>query len=337
MKTEKKRIIWIDWAKVIGITIVVYCHIPQEKTLFIKLLWSFQMPLFFLLSGYLHKPLETLGHSLRKYSQTIIIPYLLFQVLSYPYWLVQQSVQEGLNLQDIQASFITPFLRSLYGVPINGITWFLVALLIMKLMIDLAAQFKHQDVIAAIICIIATVVTWQLGKESSITISFAIDGMFKFTPFFFLGYYLKKYEKRKTSLLQTDNYWQLVAFAIICLIIMLAIIKYGPSIYLFKQITHYVLGVMGSFLIIAICKLFSRSTAVVQTISKGTIIVLGFHWMFIGSTNFVLERVLQLDGGIHYPILYGVLLAIAIVMANYLIILFCERHFTILLGGRIKK
>ena len=56
MNNINNRINWIDWAKTIGIMIVVFCHIPQYNTLEKEFMSSFQMPLFFFLSGYLHIP-----------------------------------------------------------------------------------------------------------------------------------------------------------------------------------------------------------------------------------------------------------------------------------------
>lgn len=51
---KNKEIVWIDWAKSIGILIVVLCHTPQYNTFEKAFLFSLQMPLFFFLSGYLY-------------------------------------------------------------------------------------------------------------------------------------------------------------------------------------------------------------------------------------------------------------------------------------------
>ena len=51
----KERLIWIDILKGLGILTVVFahCYIPDE--LLKKIIYTFHMPLFFLISGYLHK------------------------------------------------------------------------------------------------------------------------------------------------------------------------------------------------------------------------------------------------------------------------------------------
>ena len=119
MNNINNRINWIDWAKTIGIMIVVFCHIPQYNTLEKEFMSSFQMPLFFFLSGYLHKMPKGWKTSLHKYLKTLIIPYILFQPIFYPYWLVQKTQQEGLHISNLTDSVIKPFTNCFIGTPID--------------------------------------------------------------------------------------------------------------------------------------------------------------------------------------------------------------------------
>ena len=53
---DTNRLNWIDWAKAIAITFVVFGHIPEERgSFFLNYIVSFHMPLFFFISGYLTK------------------------------------------------------------------------------------------------------------------------------------------------------------------------------------------------------------------------------------------------------------------------------------------
>lgn len=60
----KKDIAWIDYARLLGILLVVFGHVLQSQSLFtenesLHLIWNFvylfHMPLFFIISGYLYK------------------------------------------------------------------------------------------------------------------------------------------------------------------------------------------------------------------------------------------------------------------------------------------
>ena len=80
MKTaseNKKRINWIDWAKVIGIWLVILGHAPAKGHIFI---YMFHMPLFFMLSGFLYKR-TNFKSEIKKSFRSLIIPYLIFNLL----------------------------------------------------------------------------------------------------------------------------------------------------------------------------------------------------------------------------------------------------------------
>ena len=53
MKELKPRENWIDWAKAIGILLVVMGHVDTKLTGANALIYAFHMPLFFVVSGYL--------------------------------------------------------------------------------------------------------------------------------------------------------------------------------------------------------------------------------------------------------------------------------------------
>lgn len=336
LQRSQDRIVWIDWAKAIGIMIVVFCHVPQFNTLEKQLLCSFQMPLFFYLSGYLHKVPDTWKVALKKYWKTLVIPYLLFQPIFYPYWLVQKSQQEGLLISNVADSFVKPFLNCFIGIPIDGITWFLVALLIIKIIADLIYRCRYANYIALLVCIISMYVSYVFNADHRINVTYAIDSMFDFLPFFFLGYVIKQYKKKNNinDLFHSKETIKYALSGVILIIVSLIIIVYQPDEYNIQRVTFYILGIMGLYFSIFLCRCIPSNNKIILTISKGTIILLGLHWMFIGTTNFFLEKFLHINGTIMYSTFEATVLVIAITLANYFIILFCERHFRIILGGR---
>ena len=54
--SKKGRLHWLDYSKIIGMYLVVLGHVIKDNTLLLKgIIYSFHMPLFFFLSGFLHK------------------------------------------------------------------------------------------------------------------------------------------------------------------------------------------------------------------------------------------------------------------------------------------
>lgn len=327
----KDRIIWIDWAKALGIMIVIYCHTPQNDNFVNTFLHAFQMPLFFMLAGYLHKnSQQTILERIKKYWKSLIIPYILLQFISYPYFLIQLYVQEGVALNDFTKYVAMPFAQCLWGIPIDGPTWFIFALLITKLIADISFKSRFSAYIIILLCSLSIIGSWILYKDNQLVISlFTIHSLSNFFPFFFVGYYLKTHK-----IIKGENWSKSLIKAGIYFTISALLISVNTNSYPFHRISFYILGLSGSFFLINICKTFKNCPDFIQTASIGNIIILGLHWMFIGTTNFVLEKIFSIEGGIHYTEIEAVILVILITIANCIIIKFCQKHFRALLGYR---
>ena len=85
--SQLKRIIWIDILKGIGILLVVVGHssiMGDHIDILSRFIWSFHMPLFFLVSGVLFNPSKhnNLGKFIAARFNSLIIPYFFFAVLT---------------------------------------------------------------------------------------------------------------------------------------------------------------------------------------------------------------------------------------------------------------
>ena len=72
-RAEQSRAEHLDIAKGIGITLVIFGHLSQSSEMLRILVYSFHMPLFFLISGYLNKENRTLK-KLKKDAVSLIRP-----------------------------------------------------------------------------------------------------------------------------------------------------------------------------------------------------------------------------------------------------------------------
>src|SRR4030065_2778158 len=94
MKTEP-RIAWIDHAKALGIIFVVIGHTTGLPVFVMNVIYSFHMPLFFFLSGYLLKESHLqlpFTSFLKRMWRTLLVPYICFWILSYLYWLATHEL-----------------------------------------------------------------------------------------------------------------------------------------------------------------------------------------------------------------------------------------------------
>lgn len=129
MQTE--RLTWVDAAKGIGIFLVFLGHTALPYPLFIYL-FSFHMPLFFFLSGYLYRPGKhnSWWDFLKSKFKKLIIPYALFFAILFIYWiLIGRAIGDIQNLNvKISTIFYEFFYASAYLKTPFAPLWFLLTL-----------------------------------------------------------------------------------------------------------------------------------------------------------------------------------------------------------------
>ena len=131
------RILFIDIAKFYGLVLVYYGHIVEQVMYqynhaafyHFKFIYSFHMPLFFLLAGYIFKDERlALGSFLKQRFASRFIPLIFFNVLLILLTLVFTA---GVSFVDLTSAkgYEQGIMATLLGFPVfNGPTWFLFCL-----------------------------------------------------------------------------------------------------------------------------------------------------------------------------------------------------------------
>ncbi len=156
-----KRIEWIDTTKAIGIFLVFYGHYI-ERMIHMEggngiakfqfgFIYSFHMPMFFILSGFFAKKQSNKIEYAKKLFFQRIIPVLFFGVLFIPLWLFYNWYSNG-NL--LLESVIKKCLYYLGGNPqLDFITWFLICLFtteLISVLLGLVSNKKRINLITGL-------------------------------------------------------------------------------------------------------------------------------------------------------------------------------------------
>lgn len=165
----QKRIEWIDWIKAIGIFLVVIGHAnPDPK--FRLWIYSFHMPLFFLVSGATFNPskFKTLKECVIAKIKNLIIPYLSINIFSMIFWYIYYNY---FTINEF--SMINAIKAILYGhteviKPINGPTWFLLTLFLSEILFYVLNRGVNGDKKSLINCSVLLIL---IGYAESITSS----------------------------------------------------------------------------------------------------------------------------------------------------------------------
>ncbi len=337
MKNTVQRVVWIDWLKSIAIMFVIFGHLPMWENENKAFICSFHMPLFFIISGYLYKPSESLKTCFQKCIYTLLIPYLLFNILFYPYWYIM-NIFKGFDVSTFNAAIIKPILGILLGQhnstissAVNGVTWFLIALFLTRMITEIISHQKHKTYLLIGVSIL-TIGTSLYLNHQLISTTFTLQSCMKLMPFFFIGIMI-----RKIYLFERYSKIIYLLIALSCIGIWFIAIPYDGDPYrtFTQMIAYYLVGLSGSLFVISCCRLLnSFSNQIIYIISIGNIIIFGFHWMFIGTINFVLKKFWGIEGEIGYNLLESIGLTLFITFLLYPIILITRKYFPILMGKR---
>ncbi|MEO8152085.1 MAG: acyltransferase family protein [Rhizobacter sp.] len=133
------RLEWVDAAKGLGILLMFYGHVVQSLTEVgnenawteLRFIYSFHMPLFFVLAGFFFRPAERYFQRAQQLAWRRLLPVAFFGLLLVPLWSVG-LVRHGVPWWHGIEPYAEGYLR---GMPqLNWMTWFLVCLFLCELM-----------------------------------------------------------------------------------------------------------------------------------------------------------------------------------------------------------
>lgn len=130
-----KRLDYIDIAKSLGMLTIIWGHIVHEGWSN-QIVYAFHIPLFFFLSGMVFNASKyhTVGELIRKRVKTLLIPYLIFSLITWALWVgMRVASHDSTNywyplLQTFIAQGSAGFLR--HNLPL----WFVTCLFVVEVM-----------------------------------------------------------------------------------------------------------------------------------------------------------------------------------------------------------
>lgn len=283
---HNSRIKWIDTAKAIGILLVVIGHLDGLPFTVKKIIYSFHMPLFFIISGYLFN--ENYVYSsffvfLFKRIKTLLVPYYFFGVLSIPYFLIYNFLfSEEIFKFDVIVGFLLGSRSKLW---INTALWFFMALFICNILFWIL--YKYLNLFVVFIALFCFVFFSKMIRTLSPI--FCIDVSLYLFPFFCIGFLF-----RKTSLL-SFLFNLSKTKKIICLFI-LSFLFYFSFIYnsyvdffllmIGSPLLTFVVASVASFFIFYIAKMMP-TIEIFNLLSKDSVVIFPVHLKIYGVLTFL--------------------------------------------------
>ena len=331
-----QRINWIDWVKAWCMTVVVFDHAPHDGSPFLlQFLAGTNLASFFFISGYLKKPSVSQKESLKKYAYCLLIPYLIYNAIFYPYWIGKTYIEQGgmPSITECLKPIIGTFLGQLdssFSCQLNGVTWFLISLFIMHWITDICNRQKNGKTWMLGISIIAMFI-YGLNKYAHFAPYLPFHGLVRCIPFFFLGNILRQSDYLKETNLKKDF---LIGLSTLTLSLILFYWHINESHIIIHIALYFIICFFSVLAIIHLWRCTDRfKSQIIIYISIGTMVIFGLHRMLIGIFDFVIEQALHISD-ICYSISEAIILTLVIELALLHIIYYGNRHCPTLLGKR---
>lgn len=328
------RINWIDWAKAFAVCSVVFCHLPQSQEWFYyRYMQATTITVFFFVSGYLKKDHGSMSANWKRYWSGLIAPYLLYNVLIYPYWFVRYYLQHGMpNMFAAMKPVIGAILfehENAWAEPLNGPLWYLPAILIMHLIIDGCRNTKHLHLIMIGLCIVSYFL-YAANKEFEFLPNLTPMGLFRRLPYYYLGYVMGQQKLFRDIKPQRE-----ILLLIGCFAMSLIFFEWHlhENRILIHAVLFYPVNIGLLFALLCFCKLLDHwHWSFITNLSIGTLVIIGVHIIPIGIVNFVVEHQRGLAEYAGYYWYEALLITIFIIALLYPIILFAKKHAPMLIG-----
>ncbi len=315
MKKNNARIDNIDYAKTLCIFLMVVGHWTWNDTLY-NYIYSFHMPAFFIISGFLFKP--------RNWAYTFIsflIPICSISVImgACQYFFLDLDTRDVTWQQVLFGIIHYRFDTRYYFFSGEWFIWSLVALRFLFGDIRHLSFMRKQTVYIplAIITIIYMMLEPYIINENSEYLKYTVERAIPSLPFFCIGLYLRNINWKP------QNISPYVYALFMVLAIVLPLISGRNDIFFNEYNGTYLLFFINATtttLLMLYVFSFLPTSSIVKTISNGTIIIIG--------TNVVLLQLLHL----WLPSFCRFAFPFLIIAICYLPIVFFDKHLPMMLG-----
>lgn len=268
MKTIANRLDWIDWAKCIAIFLVVFGHMRSP---YMGYIFSFHMPFFFLISGFLQKR-RALKQELTNSFKCLLVPYFIFNIylLIYSYFTGEFNADYPLSMVLGLQWNLSMACRPL---------WFLWALFFSRLLFTALPHKVAQ--MMAIPCVLACFFMNGTDWMKAETNYFQLWTVAECYPFFVLGSVIKDY-KIQNQFKKQHPLFSLVLIGIFLTAAFYTTLNGGVNIFRChpgdNALVFYLTAALMSFsLFMFVSIVFIKPNKNIQLISEGTLLIFAVH------------------------------------------------------------
>ena len=328
----EKRDKAIDILKGIGILFVILGHMNQVIPINLLIyIYSFHMPLFFYISGYLYKEKYqemSFKDYFKKRLNQLLYPYLTFSIINFVWILIKNH-----SIQILAKCFIS-LLYSNYIFETNyiGAVWFLLCLFVVEIMYYIIQKyFKKYEQVMICIGLLLGVLLNQIINIKYFRLPFWSDIALFALVFYHVGYIVKR-RKNKIKINLIGKLVFLTIFIIINIVVIIYNYNYcytekflGKTDMLYLHFGNYVYFFISAFAGIFSWQIISNiinSNIILELFGKNTLTIMGIHIIILQIvmkfSNLILNYNIYLQIVVNFGIIAITSLACSFIIKRFL-------------------
>lgn len=299
------RLGYMDTAKGIAMLAVVIGHVYTSHSLPGLVIFSFHMPLFFIISGFFVKDLN-LQKTVIKSAKGLLIPYVIGTVMEMAAEICLNPGKTGLdNVKTLFVDMIGGFCKGLGifpGFQSTWLLWFLPCLFVARVLfvffMKLTEKSKHQWAVRTIIFMLFTFAGMVMSATSYYP--WSIEIAFITLPLLYFGYMLREHKA-----LENKNRFIIAGIALVAWVIMLwqgLYIEFAMHYWPWAFLTLFE-SMIASFAVLCASQLLDKVSFVnkaIRWVGKNSLVILLIHnlearyvnWTSILGPDLIEEKIL---------------------------------------------
>lgn len=317
---------WVDLAKGIGVILVVLGHLIYHHTSLTpiaKAIYSFHMPMFFIMSGYVMKKDElSLFRYINRKLFRLIVPTILLSA-------VLQTVYIGIHGLDNLGSFISGLFFIEGYIYFNYPAWFFIVLF-EALIISKLINLINKSIALKLVWCIFFFLCGFFASEFKLVPWFGLDRTLLALGYITIGLIARKIHVKLSKVLSCAlcmlifYLWYYFAVQSNSLCSM-----YGSE---YGNFSHFLIAsLLGSFLFLKLCYYLNK-VSFMEYLSQHSVFIVGSHYIFIWIFNDYISKFIDSRFIVLSVFLYFVVILIIYKMLSNII----EKHLFLLDGRSLK-
>ena len=195
----KKRVDWIDMARGYGMLFVIAAHCSIG--ILGKWMYTFHLPLFFMLSGYVFSHEQSVKEFLLKKAKTILVPYFLLGIplVIFQWW-------ENYSMGYCEGTDILYIFLQLLVQKRMSTLWFLACLFCVQMVFYFLAKYIKDLRWIGLVCLSITLLGYVYYLNGGGSLPWNFDTSWMAISFFYIGYAYKKKRPNIDRFLDNKRY-----------------------------------------------------------------------------------------------------------------------------------